>query len=80
MTLLALGINHKTAPVTLRERVAFSQESLDQALDSLLAQPLVQGGCPVYLQPDRIVLKCGAAGKFAGAAGAMAVRLSPAEC
>ncbi|AXF76017.1 glutamyl-tRNA reductase [Erwinia tracheiphila] len=44
MTLLALGINHKTAPVTLRERVAFSQESLDQALDSLLAQPLVQGG------------------------------------
>lgn len=44
MTLLALGINHKTAPVALRERVAFSPESLDQALDSLLSQPLVQGG------------------------------------
>lgn len=44
MTLLALGINHKTAPVALRERVAFSPDTLDQALGSLLAQPLVQGG------------------------------------
>ncbi|HBV39792.1 MAG TPA: glutamyl-tRNA reductase [Erwinia sp.] len=44
MTLLALGINHKTAPVALRERVTFSPDTLDQALDSLLAQPLVQGG------------------------------------
>lgn len=44
MTLLALGINHKTAPVSLRERVAFSPESLERALDSLLAQPMVQGG------------------------------------
>lgn len=44
MTLLALGINHKTAPVALRERVAFSPETLDKALESLLAQPMVQGG------------------------------------
>ena len=44
MTLLALGINHKTAPVALRERIAFSPETLDQALESLLAQPMVQGG------------------------------------
>ncbi len=44
MTLLALGINHKTAPVALRERVTFSPETLDQALISLLQQPLVQGG------------------------------------
>ncbi|MFS7250789.1 glutamyl-tRNA reductase [Rahnella rivi] len=44
MTLLALGINHKTAPVSLRERVTFSPETLDQALSSLLQQPLVQGG------------------------------------
>lgn len=44
MTLLALGINHKTAPVSLRERVTFSPESIDQALASLLQQPLVQGG------------------------------------
>lgn len=44
MTLLALGINHKTAPVALRERVTFSPDQLEQALNSLLAQPLVQGG------------------------------------
>ncbi len=44
MTLLALGINHKTAPVALRERVTFSPETLDKALESLLAQPMVQGG------------------------------------
>ncbi|KFF62617.1 glutamyl-tRNA reductase [Pectobacterium brasiliense] len=44
MTLLALGINHKTAPVSLRERVVFSPDKLGVALDSLLQQPLVQGG------------------------------------
>lgn len=44
MTLLALGINHKTAPVALRERVVFVDRTLDHALDSLLAQPRVQGG------------------------------------
>ncbi|WP_226570565.1 glutamyl-tRNA reductase [Mangrovibacter yixingensis] len=44
MTLLALGINHKTAPVSLRERVSFTPETLDHALNSLLAQPKVQGG------------------------------------
>lgn len=40
----ALGINHKTAPVSLRERVTFSPDTLDQALNSLLNQPMVQGG------------------------------------
>ncbi|MFI8418369.1 glutamyl-tRNA reductase [Serratia sp. NPDC078593] len=44
MTLLALGINHKTAPVSLREKVTFSPELITQALNSLLQQPLVQGG------------------------------------
>ncbi|MEC5341513.1 glutamyl-tRNA reductase [Brenneria populi] len=44
MTLLALGINHKTAPVSLRERVAFSPDALGLALNSLLQQPMVQGG------------------------------------
>ncbi|WP_340610318.1 glutamyl-tRNA reductase [Xenorhabdus bharatensis] len=44
MTLLALGINHKTAPVSLRERVAFSPDTIGLALDNLLQQPLVKGG------------------------------------
>lgn len=37
MTLLALGINHKTAPVALREKVAFTPDSLVRALSSLKA-------------------------------------------
>ncbi|WP_434525054.1 glutamyl-tRNA reductase [Photorhabdus asymbiotica] len=44
MTLLALGINHKTAPVSLRERVTFSPDAIGEALDNLLQQPLVRGG------------------------------------
>ncbi len=39
MSLLALGINHKTAPVSVRERVAFSQENLNQALQDLASRP-----------------------------------------
>ncbi|QPG04655.1 glutamyl-tRNA reductase [Salinimonas marina] len=35
MTLVALGINHKTAPVALREKVAFTPDSLVSALSSL---------------------------------------------
>lgn len=35
MTLVALGINHKTAPVALREKVAFTPDSLVAALSSL---------------------------------------------
>lgn len=44
MSLLALGINHKTAPISLRERVTFAPDTLDLALESLLAQPMIQGG------------------------------------
>ena len=35
MTLFALGINHKSAPVALREKVAFTPDSLVEALASL---------------------------------------------
>ncbi|EKE82783.1 glutamyl-tRNA reductase [Idiomarina xiamenensis] len=35
MTILALGINHKTASVELREKVAFNAEQLDTALAAL---------------------------------------------
>jgi glutamyl-tRNA reductase len=37
MTLLALGINHKTAPVDIRERVAFTPEKIPVALRELRA-------------------------------------------
>ncbi|MCW8108826.1 glutamyl-tRNA reductase [Alteromonas ponticola] len=42
MTLLALGINHTTAPVELREKVAFTPDSMVAALASLKALPGVQ--------------------------------------
>lgn len=37
MKLLVLGINHQTAPVSLRERVSFPAAALPQALDELRA-------------------------------------------
>jgi glutamyl-tRNA reductase len=37
MTLLAIGLNHETAPLALRERVAFAHETLALALRDLLA-------------------------------------------
>ena len=42
MTLVALGINHQTAPVSLRERVAFADDILPSALAALRALPSVQ--------------------------------------
>lgn len=41
MKLLALGINHKTAPVAVRERAAFSTESASLALHELLQREAV---------------------------------------
>ncbi|TCO81148.1 glutamyl-tRNA reductase [Plasticicumulans lactativorans] len=37
MPLLAIGINHKTAPVSMRERIAFAPDRLQQALRELVA-------------------------------------------
>ncbi|MDR1076141.1 MAG: glutamyl-tRNA reductase [Xanthomonadaceae bacterium] len=42
MTLWVLGLNHQTAPVDLREQVAFSSDSLGQAFASLRALPRVE--------------------------------------
>ncbi|MGH8031539.1 MAG: glutamyl-tRNA reductase [Luteimonas sp.] len=41
MSLFALGINHQTAPVALRERVAFDGDAVAPALASLRALPQV---------------------------------------
>lgn len=42
MSLFALGINHQTAPVALRERVAFGEDALPSALAALHALPQVR--------------------------------------
>jgi glutamyl-tRNA reductase len=39
MTLIALGINHKTAPIEVREKVAFSPAEIPEALQELLTLP-----------------------------------------
>jgi glutamyl-tRNA reductase len=46
MTIIALGINHKSAPVNLREQVAFSPDKLAHALQS----------CPQYTGAKQVVI------------------------
>ncbi|HSQ06847.1 MAG TPA: glutamyl-tRNA reductase, partial [Chromatiaceae bacterium] len=41
MKILALGLNHKTAPVEIRERVTFGPDILAGALRSLTQTPEV---------------------------------------
>jgi len=44
MKLLLTGLNHRTAPVEVRERLAFEDNSLPQALDDLKRRPgLLEG-------------------------------------
>ena len=39
MRLVMIGINHETAPVEVRERLAFDRAACEEALEELLAQP-----------------------------------------
>lgn len=52
MSITILGVNHKTAPVALREKIAFSNEIIDKALYSLFQHPLV-GGCLILSTCNR---------------------------
>ncbi|MDD5347186.1 MAG: glutamyl-tRNA reductase [Candidatus Omnitrophica bacterium] len=42
MNIRVLGLNHKTAPIEIRERASFSNSRLDEALRSLRASPGVE--------------------------------------
>ena len=54
MTLYALGLNHATAPLAVRERVAFPPDALGDALRDLAARAGGEGsGDPVDLQSHR---------------------------
>lgn len=44
MKFLLTGLNHRTAPVEVREKIAFDERSLPEALDTLKRQPGVQEG------------------------------------
>lgn len=68
MTLLAFGINHKTAPVDIREKVAFAPETLAEALQDLCATNKIREGailstcnrtelyCELDTEDDSVVL------------------------
>lgn len=43
MSIAILGINHKTAPVALREKISFSPDAMDSALYNLYQHPLING-------------------------------------
>ncbi|MCW8918380.1 MAG: glutamyl-tRNA reductase [Gammaproteobacteria bacterium] len=65
MTLLALGINHKTAPVEIRERVAFTPETLPQAFSELTATNGVHE-VAILSTCNRTELYCGIEGEDGG--------------
>ena len=44
MKLLLTGLNHKTAPVEVRERLAFEEKALPEALDNLKGRPGLREG------------------------------------
>ncbi|WP_455208328.1 glutamyl-tRNA reductase [Kaarinaea lacus] len=58
MSLLAFGINHKTAPVDIRERVAFEPGQITHALKDLVAQPAVNEAA-IISTCNRTELYCG---------------------
>jgi glutamyl-tRNA reductase len=66
MTLLALGINHKTAPVEIRERVAFTPETLPQAFSELTSTNGVHE-VAILSTCNRTELYCGMEGEDTGA-------------
>ncbi len=60
MTLLAVGLNHRTAPVAVRERVAFPPERLGEALTELARLPGVEEAA-ILSTCNRTELYCGLA-------------------
>ncbi|MGI5843166.1 MAG: glutamyl-tRNA reductase [Candidatus Xenobium sp.] len=44
MGLLLVGLNHKTAPLVVRERLAFGESGLESSLTGLLGNPAIQEG------------------------------------
>ncbi len=61
MSLLALGLNHKTAPVDIRERITFGPDIIAGALRSLLEQPGV-GEVVILSTCNRTEIYCGLVG------------------
>jgi glutamyl-tRNA reductase len=68
MPLIALGLNHLTAPVSLREQVAFDAAVAPQALDDLVRQPGVEEAM-ILSTCNRTELYCSVTEGFEGVPG-----------
>lgn len=68
MPLIALGLNHLTAPVSLREQVAFDAAAAPEALDELVRQPGVEEAM-ILSTCNRTELYCSVADGFESAPG-----------
>ncbi len=58
MSILALGLNHKTAPVEIREKVAFVPEAISEALSDLVSRHAVNEAA-IVSTCNRTELYCG---------------------
>lgn len=64
MSLLVIGINHKTAPVAIREKVAFTSERIEHALRQLsehyaIREVAILSTCnraEIYLEIDKLII------------------------
>jgi len=68
MTLAVLGVNHKTAPIELRERIAISREQLPEVTSALAAMPGV-AECMIVSTCNRVELITSLDGKDADLSG-----------
>lgn len=68
MTLAVLGVNHKTAPIELRERIAISREQLPEVTSALAAMPGV-AECMIVSTCNRVELIAALDGKDADLSG-----------
>jgi len=68
MTLTLIGINHKTAPIELRERIAISREELPEATRALSAMPGVVE-CMIVSTCNRVEILASVEGEGVDLAG-----------
>ncbi len=71
MTLALIGVNHKTAPIALRERIAIGRDDLAEATRALAATPGVTE-CMIVSTCNRVELLAAVEGSVAPLAGFLA--------
>src|SRR6476646_3890021 len=66
MTLFALGLNHQTAPLAIREKVVFATEALSRAVGELMrARPVKEAAIISTCNRTELYLSAGEAGAAA---------------